>query len=120
MISTAELAELPLFDGLGDDVLAYLSRSVEDVRLVPGEYAGHEGEERALFVIVEGRTELTKVVHGVETVIAVRLPGELAGEVPMTFSTPLPASVRAVEPSRLLKLNVAVFYTLAAMAPQRR
>ena len=118
MITAAELAELPLFAGLDDDVLAYLARSVEDVHLVPGEYAGHEGEERALFVIVEGRTELTKVVHGVETVIAVRLPGELAGEVPMTFSTPLPASIRAVEPSRLLKLNVTVFYSLAAMAPQ--
>lgn len=118
MISAAELAELPLFAGLEPEVLAYLSRSVEDVRLVPGEYAGHEGEERSLFVIVEGRTELTKVVHGVETVIAVRMPGELAGEVPMTFSTPLPASIRAVESSRVLKLDVTVFYTLAAMAPQ--
>ncbi len=118
MISAAELTELPIFADLGADDLAFLARSVEDVRLVEGEYAGHEGEERALFVIVEGRTELTKVVHGVETVIAIRLPGELAGEVPMTFSTPLPASIRAVEPSRLLKLSVAVFYNLAARAPQ--
>ena len=118
MISTAELVKLPLFADLGPDELDYLAHSVEDVRLTPGEYAGHEGEERALFVIVEGRTELTKVVHGVETVIAVRLPGEVAGEVPMTFSTPLPASIRAVEPSRLLKLNVTVFYRVAAMAPQ--
>ena len=31
---------------------------------------------------------------------------------------PLPASMRAVEPSRVLKLSVKVFHTLAAMAPQ--
>ena len=36
----------------------------------------------------------------------------------MTLSTPLPASCRATEPSRILKLNVKVFYTLAGMAPQ--
>jgi thioredoxin reductase (NADPH) len=117
VITPAELSALPLFAALADGDLEYLARSVEDVRLVPGEYAGHEGEVRALFVVVEGRVELTKMVHGVENVIAVRLPGELAGEVPMTFSTPLPASMRAVEPSRVLKLDVTVFYTLAARAP---
>ena len=36
----------------------------------------------------------------------------------MTLGTPLPASMRAVEPSRVLKVTVEVFYTLAAMAPQ--
>ena len=36
----------------------------------------------------------------------------------MMLSTPFPASCRATEPSRILKLSVKVFYTLAAMAPQ--
>jgi thioredoxin reductase (NADPH) len=57
-------------------------------------------------------------VNGVEQVIGVRLPGELGGEIPMTLGTPLPASMRAVEPSRVLKVTVEVFHTLAAMAPQ--
>jgi thioredoxin reductase (NADPH) len=68
--------------------------------------------------VVEGKTELTKLVNGVEQVIGVRLPEELGGEIPMTLGTPLPASMRAVEPSRVLKLTVKVFHTLAAMAPQ--
>ena len=33
------------------------------------------------------------------------------------LSTPLPASMRAVEPSRVIKLDAKVFHTLAAMAP---
>ena len=69
-------------------------------------------------VVVEGKTELTKVVNGVERVIGVRLPGEHGGAMPMILGTPMPASLRATEPSRVVKLSVKVFYTLAAMAPQ--
>src|SRR5690242_20916783 len=82
----------------------------------PGEYVAHEGEVRSLAIVVEGKTELTKLVNGVERVIGVRLPGEIGGEIPMTLGTPLPASMRAVEPSRVVKLTVEVFHTLAAMA----
>ena len=48
--------------------------AVEDIRLVAGEYFAHEGDERALFVVVEGRAEITKVVNGEERVIGVRRP----------------------------------------------
>ena len=65
-----------------------------------------------------GRTELTKLVNDVEQVIGVRLPGVLGGEIPMTLGTPLPASMRAIEPSRVMKVPTKVFHTLAAMAPR--
>ena len=118
MITVAELATIPLFSALADSELEYLAGSVEDIRLTAGEYVAHEGEGRFLAVVVEGKTELTKLVNGVERVIGIRLPGELGGEIPMILGTPLPASMRAVEPSRVLKLSVKVFHTLAAMAPQ--
>ena len=118
MITVDELATIPLFSALAQNELEYLAREVEDIHLIPGEYVAHEGEGRFLAVVVEGKTELTKVVNGVEEVIGVRLAGELGGEIPMTLGTPLPASMRAVEPSRVLKVTVKVFHTLAAMAPQ--
>ena len=118
MITVAELATIPLFSTLAENELEYLAGSVEDIHLTPGEYVAHEGEARFLAVVVEGKTELTKLVNGVERVIGIRLPGELGGEIPMILGTPLPASMRAVEPSRVLKLSVEVFHTLAAMAPQ--
>jgi len=113
-----ELGTLPLFSALAQKELEYLAGAVEDIHLIPGEYVAHEGESRFLAVVVEGKTELTKLVNGVEQVIGVRLPGELGGEIPMTLGTPLPASMRAVEPSRVLKATVEVFHTLAAMAPE--
>jgi thioredoxin reductase (NADPH) len=118
MFSIDELATIPLFSTLGEKELEYLAGTVEDIHLIPGEYVGHEGETRSLAIVVEGKTELTKLVNGVEQVIGVRNPGELGGEIPMTLGTPLPASMRAVEPSRVLKVTVEVFHTLAAMAPQ--
>lgn len=118
MFTIEELATIPLFSTLGDKELEYLAGAVEDIHLVAGEYVAHEGEGRSLAIVFGGKAELTKLVNGVEEVIGERLPGEVGGEIPMTLGTPLPASMRAVEPSRVLKLTVEVFHTLAAMAPQ--
>ncbi|WP_255820916.1 cyclic nucleotide-binding domain-containing protein [Agromyces endophyticus] len=117
MITTDELRAIPAFARLAPEAIDYLVRSVEDIHLVPGEYFAHEGDERALFIVIDGRAELTKVVNGEERVIGERVPGRFFGEVPMTLSTPFPASGRAAEPTRIIKLDVTVFYSLAAMAP---
>ena len=117
MITVDGLRRIPIFEPLPSETLEYLARAVEDIRLLPGEYFAHEGDERALFVVVEGRAEITKVVNGEERVIGTRKPGQFFGEVPMTLSTPFPASGRAAEASRIIKLDVTVYYTLAAMAP---
>ncbi len=118
MFTVDELSTLPLFSKLGEKELEYLAGAVEDLHVIPGEYVAHEGDERFLAIVVEGETELTKLVNGVEQVIALRRPGEVGGEVPMTLGTPLPAGMRAVESSRVLKMTVEVYHTLVAMAPQ--
>ena len=118
MFTIEELTTIPLFSELGEKELEFLAGAVEDMQLIPGEYVAHEGEGRFLAVVVEGKTELTKLVNGSEQVIGIRRPGELGGEIPMTLGTPLPASMRAVERSRVLKLTVEDFHALAAMAPQ--
>lgn len=118
MISAAELLAVPLFADLTPDQLDLVARRVEDVTLLPGEHVAHEGDERALFVVVEGRVDLVKEINGVERVIGPRGPGELYGEVPVMLNMNLPASCVAVEPSRVLRLDVGRFFTLAAAAPQ--
>jgi thioredoxin reductase (NADPH) len=117
MITVDGLRSIPIFAPLPAEALEYLAGAVEDIRLFAGEYFAHEGDERALFVVIEGRAEITKVVNGEERVIGVRKPGQFFGEVPLTLSTPFPASGRAGEAARIIKLDVQVYYTLAAMAP---
>src|SRR5262249_49170382 len=77
MFTVDELATIPLFSELGEKELEFLAGAVEDIHLIPGEYVAHEGEDRFLAVVVEGKTELTKLVNGDERVIGVRGPGEL-------------------------------------------
>jgi len=117
MITADGLRGIPIFAPLPDETLEYLAGAVEDIRLMDGEYFAHEGDERALFVVVEGGAEITKIINGEERVIARRKPGQFFGEVPMTLSTPFPASGRAAGAARIIKLDVTVYYTLAAAAP---
>ncbi|MHA7987158.1 FAD-dependent oxidoreductase [Rathayibacter sp. CAU 1779] len=117
MITVDELRGIPVFEPLPAEPLEYLVRAVEDIRLLPGEYFAHEGDERAFFVVVEGGAEITKLVNGDEIVIGTRKPGQFFGEVPMTLSTPFPASGRAAGTTRIIKLDPTAFYTLGGMAP---
>jgi thioredoxin reductase (NADPH) len=117
MITISELRAIPLFESVGDADLEQLARSVADIRLLAGEYATHEGEARALYIVVEGRCEVTKVVDGIERVIGVRGPGDLFGEVPITLNVPMLGSLRTTEPSRVIRIEPKAFHTLAAAAP---
>jgi len=118
VITSTELTAIPLFADLDAAQLDFVARSVEDIRLLPGEFAGREGDERALFIVVDGQLELTKVVNGVERVVGTRYAGQVFGEVPVMLSTNLPASCGAAQASRVLKLEPAAVFALAALAPQ--
>lgn len=117
MITPDQLSDVPLFSGLTPEALSYVAGAVEDIHLAPGEYFAREGDERSLFIVMEGHAEITKVVNGEERVIGERTHGMLFGEVPMTLSTKFPASGRATVPARILRLGVTEWHTLASMAP---
>jgi thioredoxin reductase (NADPH) len=118
MLSVEELARIPLFAKLEKKELEYLANSVPDIHVAPGEYVANEGEGRALIITVEGKLEITKRIDGVDRFIANRLPGTLFGEVTLILNTPFLASARAVEPSRVIRVEANVFHTLAASAPE--
>ncbi|HEX5780423.1 MAG TPA: FAD-dependent oxidoreductase, partial [Solirubrobacteraceae bacterium] len=84
---------------------------------MPGEYAAHERDERALFAVLEGRIEAVKTVDGIERVVGERLPGEVFGEVPIVLGTVFPVGFRAAEESRIMRLEPGDFHTIAAAAP---
>ena len=84
---------------------------------MPGEYAVHEGDERALFAVLEGRIEAIKLVDGIERVVGERRPGDIFGEVPITLGTVFPVGFRAAEKSRVMRIEPHDYHAVAAVAP---
>jgi len=118
VIAPKELASVPVLAAVSSEELARLARKAADIRLGAGEYAAHEGDERALFVVLAGKLEVTKSIDGVERVIGARAPGQIFGEVPITFGTPFQGSYRAQEPSRVMRVEARDFHALAAAEPE--
>src|SRR5689334_5014373 len=105
MLTAEEVASIGVFAQLGLIDRERLARAAADVTLVPGEFAAQEGEERALFALLEGMIEAVKTVDGIDRVVGERQPGEIFGEVPITLGTLFPVGFRAAVRSRVLRLG---------------
>ena len=99
MVTADEIGGVASFAALGAAEREQLSRAASDITLAPGEYAAHEGSERALFAVLEGRIEPVKLVDGIERVVGERRPGDVFGEVPIALGTVFPVGFRAAEKS---------------------
>jgi thioredoxin reductase (NADPH) len=117
MLTVDDLAHVPLFADLPERELARVVAKAADIELAAGEYAVHEGEQRALFVVLGGDIEVTKRFDGVERKIGRRAPGQIFGEVPIALGGPFIGSYRATEPSRVVRIEASQYYALAAAWP---
>ena len=118
MVTVDEIGRVPVFATLDVEDRFRLSRASADVALGAGEYAVLEGDERALFAVLEGRIEAVKAVDGVERVVGERGPGELFGEVPITLGTLFPVGFRAAEASRVMRVGPQDYHAVVATAPE--
>ncbi|WP_423066748.1 FAD-dependent oxidoreductase [Devosia sp. CN2-171] len=118
MLTADELAVVPTFSALDLAVLRELARGSADIRLGPGEYAVHEGDEPTLLVVLAGTLDIIKRVDGIERKIGARAEGMLHGEVPIIYGTQFQAGARAAEPVRIARIEARQFHAAAAMAPE--
>jgi thioredoxin reductase (NADPH) len=118
MLTIEELASIALFSRLPVAELEHLASRAADIQLAAGEYAVHEGEERALFAVLAGKIEVTKRIDGIERTIGWRVPGKIFGEVPIALGGPFIGSYRAAEPSRVVRVDAQHYYAVAAASPE--
>jgi thioredoxin reductase (NADPH) len=100
MVTTDEIGAVAIFAALG-----------------PAERAAHEGSERALFAVLEGRIQPVKVVDGIERVVGERAPGDVFGEVPLALGTVFPVGFRAAEKSRVMRVEAHDYHAIASVVP---
>jgi len=118
MLTIDDVASVPLFSGLPAAELERLAHTSADLHLEPGEFAVPEGGERALFAVLSGKIEVVKTIDGIERRLGFRLPGVIFGEVPIALGTPFPGGYRALEPSRVMRIEPQQYYAIAAVSPE--
>lgn len=101
------LREIGLFGGLDDETLNVFCRELPQVRVTPGDRVVSEGDAaREMFVVLDGELEvLKKTPSGAEVRVAMLGPGGWFGEMSILDVQQRSASVRALAPSRLLRLS---------------
>jgi thioredoxin reductase (NADPH) len=117
MVTAEEIGTVRVLAALDTDARARLSRVSADISLEPGEYVANQGDDRALFGVLEGRIEVVNSVDGVESIVGERRPGDIIGEVPIVLGTPFPVGFRAAERSRVMRLEPHDYHALAAAEP---
>ena len=117
MVTAEEVAGIEVFAMLGSERQERLARAAADVILAPGEYAANEGDDRALFAVLEGRIETVKTTDGVDRIVGERLPGDVFGEVPIVLGAPFPVGFRAAVRTRVMRLDPAEYHLVAAVDP---
>jgi len=118
MLTVDDVRSIPLFSTLAVSDLERLAQTSADLHLGAGEWAVHEGGERALFAVLAGKIEVVKVIEGIDRRLGWRLPGTIFGEVPIALGTPFPGGYRAVEPSRVMRVEARQYYAIAAASPE--
>ncbi|HUH06528.1 MAG TPA: ATP-binding protein [Egibacteraceae bacterium] len=118
MALDARLRKVSLFAGLSDDDLVRICEGVEDLDLAPGEVLFTEGEEGdTAYVIVSGEIEVLKATGRRQTLLALRGPGDVIGEMALLQSEPRIATIRARSPAQLLTIPKSVLDRLFETSP---
>ena len=112
MITAELLKRIPLFARIPDDERGSLAARTADVRLNADEWLILEGQTPSFFALLEGRLSVQKSIAGRDQQLAVYEPGEYFGEVPLLLASPAVASVRALEASRVARLDPLDFHDL--------
>jgi thioredoxin reductase (NADPH) len=118
VVTAEEIGRVAFFATLDPVAGERLSRVAADISLAPGEYAAHEGEDGALFALLEGRIQPIKLVDGIERPVGERQPGDIFGEVPLALGTVFPVGFRAAEASRVMRIEARDYHAVAAVEPE--
>ncbi len=113
------LRAVPLFQGLSDDKLTWISEHADKVELEAGSVLASQGDPPdGFYVVMEGKTEWTRRV-GQEDVFVVTLgEGSIFAELIMVLEAPYPTTGRAVTDVGLLKLDPSSFWEMLRVCPE--
>jgi signal transduction histidine kinase len=113
------LRRVPLFKGLSEDKLAWISDHGQEIRLEPGTRIASQGDPPdGFYIILEGETGWTRNVGGKNVFVVSLKEGSIFAELIMVLDAPYPTTGHAVTPVRLLKLDASAFWEMLRICPE--
>jgi CRP-like cAMP-binding protein len=108
-VTPSELRGIGLFGALSDEVLTHLASTLSVHAPESGEVVFREGDDaNAMYVVLHGEMEVLKrSKRATEARVALLGPGDWFGEMSIVDIQPRSATVRALAPSRLLRVSAA-------------
>jgi diguanylate cyclase (GGDEF)-like protein len=111
--------DIPLLKGLDLVEILQLISAGRLLKLHPGEYVFHAGDEgREMFVVVSGSVRVEAMVGGSRQVLARFKKGQIFGEIAFVTRTFRTADVIAEEPLETLEINEVFLRNLIEKMPQ--
>jgi len=107
--TVSDLRAIGLFGALSDEILTQFAQTLLVRVIDPGVTLFREGDDgREMFVVLQGELEVLKKSHrGTEARVALLGPGDWVGDMSIVDIQPRSASVRALAPTRLLRVSTA-------------
>jgi signal transduction histidine kinase len=113
------LRRVPLFKGLSEDKLAWISDHGQEIRLEAGTRIASQGDPPdGFYVVLEGETEWTRRVGGKDVFVVRLKEGSIFAELIMVLDVPYPTTGHAVTAVRLLKLDAPAFWEMLRICPE--
>ncbi|HTV73060.1 MAG TPA: FAD-dependent oxidoreductase [Candidatus Acidoferrales bacterium] len=120
MIDAETLLAIPLLSAVPVREREAIAARAADIHVRTGEWLLHEGESPSFFGLLSGQIAISKRIGERDRPIGTFAAGEYFGEVPLLLNSPAVASLRALEPSRLLRLDSADFRELIVSCDKLR
>jgi thioredoxin reductase (NADPH) len=118
MIHPEELQAIPFFACLSEELRHRVAQNAADLHVQKDEWLIREGEVPWFFVLLEGCVEIEKEHRGKSDSSWQCYPGDFFGETSILLDSPTIASLRANEPSRVVRLDRMLFKELIDSSPE--
>ena len=112
MIEANELEKIPLFADITPALKALIASRSAEILVAAGEWVTREGDAPYLWVVLSGEVERVRLLSGQETQSTTFDPTEFFGEFAVILGTESFLSIRALHPSRLMRVDPADLHLL--------
>ena len=118
-MAVGALYQVPLFEGVSSDEMAWLTANSQLLHLENGEYFVREGDTHVRFsVILEGEMQVTRMMHGAVTVVGTTPRGITCGQLNLLNDTPSEQTIQAIMPTTLMVFEPEAFRAIFSASPK--